>query len=283
MKCFYHSADLDGHCSGAIVKMKYPECEMIGINYGDAFPWSKINPSEKLFMCDFSLQPFQKMAKLAELIGMNLIWIDHHKSAMDEHEQWNSDHPAYLAIDGIRKDGIGACQLVWESLYVDRIIPTFIKLLAEYDVWNHTDPRTLSFQYGMRQFKDTYPLNQDLWQSLFDVEEVHRITEVGGIIIEYQDSENGKYCRARSFDVEIDGLKCIALNKGLTNSKVFDSVWDPEKYDAMMTFCLMSPDKGWTISLYTDKPSVDVSIIAKNRGGGGHKQAAGFQCAELPF
>ena len=41
MKCFYHSADLDGHCSGAIVKMVYPECELIGINYGDKFPDSQ--------------------------------------------------------------------------------------------------------------------------------------------------------------------------------------------------------------------------------------------------
>jgi len=177
MKAFYHSADLDGHCSGAIVKMKYPECEMVGINYGDYFPWGGVDPSEKLFMVDFSLQPFQKMAKLTEMIGMNLVWIDHHKTAMDEHKQWNNEHPAYLAIDGVRKNGIGACRLVWEYLYPGRHIPTFIKLLAEYDVWNHSDPRTLSFQYGMRQFKDTYPENQDLWNSLFDVEEVQRITE----------------------------------------------------------------------------------------------------------
>lgn len=78
-------------------------------------------------------------------------------------------------------------------------------------------------------------------------------------------------------------MKCIAINKGLTNSKVFDSVWNAEKYDAMLTFCLMSPKRGWTISLYSDKPGIDVSKIAKSRGGGGHKQAAGFQSKALPF
>ena len=30
MKCYYHSADLDGHCSGEIVRRRYPECQMIG-------------------------------------------------------------------------------------------------------------------------------------------------------------------------------------------------------------------------------------------------------------
>lgn len=277
MKCFYHSADLDGHCSGAILKMKYPECELVGINYGDDFPWHSIGQGEMIFMVDFSLQPFSRMVRLDNI--SQLVWIDHHKSAISDAKK------AGWKIDATKlREGIGACQIVWENIFIEpTTVPTFIKLLAEYDVWNHSDPRTLSFQYGMRQFKDTWPGNQDFWHSLFDVEEVQRITEIGGIIIKYQDSENEKYCRARSFEVEIDGLKCIAVNKGLTNSKVFDSVWDPEKYDAMATFCLMSPDKGWTISLYSDKPGIDVSKIAKNRGGGGHYNAAGFQSKELPF
>ena len=38
MKCFYHSADLDGQCSGAIVKLARPDCELVGIDYGDPFP-----------------------------------------------------------------------------------------------------------------------------------------------------------------------------------------------------------------------------------------------------
>jgi len=46
MKCFYHSVDLDGHCSGAIVKRAYPDCEMIGINYGDKFPWQQVYEGE---------------------------------------------------------------------------------------------------------------------------------------------------------------------------------------------------------------------------------------------
>lgn len=43
MKCFYHSSDLDGHCSGVIIKQKYPKCEMIGINYGQDFPYNTVN------------------------------------------------------------------------------------------------------------------------------------------------------------------------------------------------------------------------------------------------
>jgi oligoribonuclease NrnB/cAMP/cGMP phosphodiesterase (DHH superfamily) len=281
MKCFYHSADLDGHCSGAIVKYFRPNCELIGINYGDEFPWDGIDSQEIVFMVDYGLQPFSDMIRLNKIC--NLIWIDHHKSAIDDAvEVGFSPHEQNLRI------GIGACQLVWEYFrdrtdskpgYSFPVLPTFIKLLAEYDVWDHSDPRTLAFQYGMRFQKNTYPDNAEFWVSLFDGEEVQRITEMGGILLGYESNQNEKFISSFGFEVEFDGLKCVCANKGFTNSKLFDSVWDQEKYDAMLTF---SWRKGkWTVSLYTDKPGVDVSIIAKSHSGGGHVGAAGFQTSDI--
>ena len=83
MKCFYHSADLDGHCSGAIVKLKYPDCEMIGINYGDIIDINNIHQDEEVFMVDFCLQPFDGMLELNK--KAKLYWIDHHaKGSIDE-------------------------------------------------------------------------------------------------------------------------------------------------------------------------------------------------------
>ena len=115
MKCFYHSADLDGHCSGAIVKMAYPDCDMIGINYGDEFPWESIpiGCGEKVFMVDYSLQPYSEMRKLA-IHADPLIWIDHHKSVIEEHKEWVSVGNG--SILGTQKSGIGACALLWKYL-----------------------------------------------------------------------------------------------------------------------------------------------------------------------
>jgi hypothetical protein len=89
------------------------------------------------------------------------------------------------------------------------------------------------------------------------------------------------YARSCAFEVELDGLRCIAINKGLTNSLLFKSVYDPEKHDAMVSF--VRREKFWKVSIYADKPEVDASAICKARGGGGHKGAAGFQCEALPF
>ncbi len=280
MKCFYHSADLDGHCSGALVKMAHPDCELIPINYGDGFPWDSVpaGGGERVYMVDFSLQPYPKMRKL-DIHADPLIWIDHHISAIKDHKEWCEQGNG--GILGLLRVGIGACQLVWEYLNPGGTVPTFIKLLAQYDVWDHSDPRTLGFQYGMRQY-NTFPNdNMELWKELFDVERVQQIVNEGGLLLNYEQEQNKKFISSNGFKTELDGLKCIAANKIFTNSKLFDSVWDPKKYDAMLTFGWRKG--GWTVSLYTDKQGVDVSEIAKSRGGGGHVQAAGFPCTELPF
>ena len=277
MKCFYHSADLDGHCSGAIVKFFKPECELIGINYGDEFPWDSIESGETVYMVDFSLQPYVGNMNKLDIIADHFIWIDHHKSAIQEEDEWCT--PGNTRIMGLRRNGIGACALVWEYLSNKKPIPTFIKLLAEYDVWNHTDPRTLPFQYGMRFQEDTSPENEKFWYNLFDVEEVQRITEIGGTILEYEMQQNKKFISSFCFETIFCGLRCVCANKGFTNSQLFDSVWDSEKYDAMLTF---SWRKGkWTVSLYSDKPDIDVSVIARENGGGGHKGASGFQTDDI--
>ena len=287
MKCFYHSADLDGQCSGAIVKHFYPECELIGINYGRPFPWDAIEKNEPVFMVDFSLQPFEDMIRLANLA--TLVWIDHHKTAIDESVARHIEK----AISGLREVGRAGCELTWEYIqeFVMRDkpekapVPLAVHLLGRYDVWDLKNPQVLAFQYGMRTY-NTDPNDQGFWGRFFEPDEfpgweVDGIIWKGEAILEYEAQSNAKYMAAAAFPVLFDGLKCLAVNKLLSNSKLFESAWDRNKYDAMLAFGYRG--KGWTVSLYSDREDVDVGEVCKRRGGGGHKGAAGFQCDVLPF
>lgn len=299
MICFFHSADLDGHASGAIVKHVFPDCEMYGINYGQDFPWEKIVPGKTVFMVDFSLQPFDQMVNLNSLC--DLVWIDHHKTALDDAEK------AGFKCSGLRRMGVGACELTWEYLFSDTAIenpvPIAIHLLSQYDIFDHSDLRTLPFQYGFRMFPDTNPDNQLLWRRFFDrnhvlqYQNVSQTIEKGELILQYEESQNIKCCQGYSFETVLfdstvpfgqptsfSPKKAVCINRGFTNSKIFDSVYDPEKHDLMITFCrLPLPKRKWTLSFYSTKEDVDCGAIAKVFGGGGHRGAAGCQMDELPF
>ena len=117
------------------------------------------------------------------------------------------------------------------------------------------------------------------------------------IVLEYQRQRYEAMAKSRCFETHIiehpvprdyeryglpRRLRAIACNTGLVNSRLFDSVWDPEVHDVMVTF-QRTPQRQWTVSLYSTKDNVDCGAVAEAFGGGGHKGAAGFQCNQLPF
>lgn len=279
MKCFYHSADLDGICSAAIVLAKYPKCELFPINYGDDFPWDLIK-TEQVFMVDFSLT-IDEMLRLHHACGDNLIWIDHHESKIKDENEYTKK------ILGIRKVGQAGCELTWEFLHPGEKVPTAVYLLGRYDVWDHTNDMVLPFQWGMRQF-DVQP-DSEHWRYLLEDgdlatrdEMLHSILSQGATILKYQAAQNQKYIRAYGHEVEFDGLEAIAVNKGFTNSQLFDAVWDEEKYHIMMTYVQKKNGK-WNVSIYSTRDDINCGELAKRHGGGGHKGAAGFVTDECPI
>jgi oligoribonuclease NrnB/cAMP/cGMP phosphodiesterase (DHH superfamily) len=280
---FYHSADLDGHCSGAICKYAMPDAILHPINYGDPFPWGEIKRNDTVYMVDFSLQPFSDMVKLNSYLDgqeTGLVWIDHHKSAILEWEEHSR------AVKTAELDtNFAACELTWNYFFSPDDMPLAVFRLGRYDIWKHHEHEgCLEFQYGMRMY-ETDPRSftaMEMWTELFSVQlTLDKITNEGALLLRYEREQNKKFASAYAFETELDGLKCIAVNKGFTNSLVFESVYDEAKHDAMLSFAYRGGK--WTVSLYATKPEIDVSVICKARGGGGHKGAAGFQCDTLPF
>lgn len=274
---FYHSADFDGHCSGAIAWQVHPDAETIPFNYGDPFPWHLVGPSSLVIMVDVSL-PIEDMIRLDALCGV-FCWIDHHKTAIEAAEAVG------LAPEGLREVGRAACELAWEWFHPHEDAPRAVHLLGRYDVWDHSDPDTLPFQFGLRLERDTTP-GAAVWGELLNprsiqITTVNPIIRRGRVVLDYQANENAKYAASCAFETELEGLRLVAINRRLANSQLFDSVYDPDKHDAMCSFGWQGGE--WCFSLYSTKPEVDVSAVAKMYGGGGHKGAAGFSLSFVPF
>lgn len=302
MICIYHNRDLDGFTSGAIVKKwhdelnDYPdnvgkgELKLIGYDYGMPVPdlFVQIPKGEPVIMIDVSL----KMADMAKLArhSKNLIWIDHHISAIKEYEAFMTEqeehyHPYFKAV---LQDGIAACEVGWKYLFPNELMPNAVLLLGEYDTWRNGDKlrweeEILPMQFGMRlhcNSPETFPKGLIYRNYENQVgQSVGEIIKQGKTVLKYQAMINETQCKKASFEIEFEGLKAICLNGGGFNSDVFKSVYDESKHDIMMPF--QFDGKQWTISLYTTKDEVDCSAIAKSKGGGGHKKAAGFQVKEI--
>lgn len=278
MKCFYHKSDLDGHCSGAIIKEKYPDCKMIGVDYNDCLDnleltFDTINKDEDIFVVDFrfSIEDMQWLSDNA-----TLHWVDHHKTALDE-----AHEVGFISSGGqLLEIGKAGCELTWIYEHGETDMPLAVSLLGRYDVWDHEDKRTLPFQYGMRTHPNTLPDCQEVWNKVFnDYVYWMKIIETGEIILAYENSQNTMYAKGMSYEAEFEGLRAIVMNKAYANSKAFDSIYDDSKHDIMIMYGVKPGEIKY--SLYSVKAEIDVSEIAKKYGGGGHKGAAGFYTKTL--
>lgn len=278
MKCFYHT-DMDGHCAGAIVKRAMGNqkddgtgFEYIAINYNQDFPFDKIKSDEEVIIVDFSLQKPGNFEKLLN-ITKRVIWIDHHKTAI---EKWQHLEDS---VKGIRRDGVAGCVLTWEYFFPNKPVPHIVELLGDYDIWAFKfGAITNNLQAGIRLY-DTEP-ESPMWDKWLGDDYVpFEETEKGEVALQYRDNYYGGLIKSWSFFTEFEGYKVVACNAGSVSSQLFGSV--KEDYDIMMPFVF--DGKQWTVSIYTKKTNIDCSELAKKYGGGGHRQAAGFQCDQLPF
>ncbi len=279
-KCFYHSKDLDGKCSGAIIKTAVPDCKMIGFDYGERFPWEEITKDDTIYMVDLSRPTVDELFKIEDSCE-EFILIDHHKSIFEKlKDSERKLKNVHMELDK------AACQIAWKVMFPNKITPTAVILLGKYDIWHHDDPRVVLFQMGMLAY-ETHPLS-DIWREIFNQKgEGHyekiiiKTIELGERIKQYQNNAD-KWAMNFTFVTEWEGLRFLCLNNVRTGSPQFNSKYDPKIHDAFLIF-YRTPEKKWSVHMYTEKKELDLSVIAEKYGGGGHTDACGCEMSELPF
>lgn len=199
--CIYHSVDLDGWMSAAIVMYRffktydkvriYDQTEknlvdyvtnsnpkdditiiMKGWNYGDPIPDTL--EFETVIMCDVSFTK-EEMLKIYNHHSDHFIWIDHHISAIKD----NDCHAGYckfgenynLYVNGSRLTEYSACELTWNYFFPLTNMPKIVNLLGKYDTFRHKgsfeELEVNEFQYGARELiSNVYDAYKYLWESL---------------------------------------------------------------------------------------------------------------------
>lgn len=251
----HHSADFDGLFCREIARKFLPDAELIGWDFKDE-PLD-MPQCDTLYVMDLPLdKPFgftwDKEHHSIRYFRGNVVWIDHHKSAIDSHPK---------DIPGYRIDGVAACRLAWQWFvqfeqsdfrelhppydlpllkhYIDREVPEplAVRLAGEYDIWDKRDPRAELFQHGLRSRELTHlDWTSMLWlNQRMSVAEVEGLVSVGhqgmlnpdgtvdnpiviGLlqnakVVQYvRDSEYRDVITQQGFDVEFEGLKFLACN-----------------------------------------------------------------------
>lgn len=287
--CLYHVADLDGHCSGAIVHYALEgEVELMPINYGYPIPEDEVFRGRDVYIVDFSLRPWGEMERIHKLVtgnGYKFVYIDHHqREVLNCKEYEKREGIKVLGLRDADEPGKAACYLTWKYIFNEGM-PAFIELLSRWDVWDH-DLEVRQFQYGMR-LEDTNPIGEEaiaFWYDLFDCIDNEQIIEercvLGSAILKYQQQQWDIQARSKSFRMIWKGYQCLFANHPPVGSDFFKSVLTDED-DIMVQFIYDPKKRMWKFSLRTVKDDIDVATIAAEYDGGGHSKAAGFHIHDL--
>lgn len=298
----FHHNDADGRCAARWVLEAKLERDKRGgpgelitfieMDYAKQVPFDMVMENEEVYIVDFSFEP-EDMRKLLS-ITKNVIWIDHHKTAIEKYQGFEYDIP------GLRYNSIAGCMLTYCYLFhmteygvgkvaadfqpsMTEFAPRFTKLIADWDVW--------SFEYGdeTRQFvtalnaEDTRP-ESDFWYYLMTDSKSNcnyrlaLLIDDGKKMLRFRDGFAKNYIPL-GFHTMFEGYRCFAMNIGHINSEWFKEVTKGNPYDILIAFVFNG--KKFQVSLYSE--TVNVSEIAKKYGGGGHLKASGFVCECLPF
>lgn len=314
----YHDADFDGLLSREVclfhLKRNHPHAVIhdYGWDYGRPLPNCQLKRSfeehdqqlvadawenyDQIYIVDLSVDELMKREDLKPKI----IWIDHHKSAIQRYGNLN--------FFGYRLDGVAACRLCWQWFTVtiapepksgvlgilkqkeafERGVdePRLLYLAGIYDVWDKDNPDfedAKVLQFGLRALSpDGF---RDLVDAQFDgcSDDANSLLQdaisTGVGIKRYCDRNNFDYAKTYAHTLEWEGLRFCALNIGQRgNSDLLLGGIDPMHHDACFAW-RYTGDGSCMISLYhiAGKEHHDLSVIATKHGGGGHRGACGFR------
>lgn len=260
--CIYHKNCFDGICAAWVTQKRFPRCELRAMNHGEEFPFHEYGGNDRIFIVDFSF-PRIVMEAIKNQVE-SLLVLDHHKTA-----QANCEGLSYCIFD-INESG---ASLAWKYFFPNHPIPRLVKYIADRDLWKFE----MSQSEDINAYIQSYPMETGWYEQLFlqlDTPEGWEIAWVAGQAINrYKKQMVNTICANAAFDK--NGIPTV--NTSLLFSEVGHELCKifPDKPYAQYYFDRLKDNtRQWGARSIGD---FDVSEVAKQNGGGGHKNAAGWQ------
>jgi oligoribonuclease NrnB/cAMP/cGMP phosphodiesterase (DHH superfamily) len=255
----YHAQCPDGFGAAyAAWKVLGDKAEYLPVQHQQPAP--ELKHKSQVYMVDFCypqatiLDYVQKMKQVTIL--------DHHQSAEADLAAIDlAVYPNLSVTFDMQKSG---AVLAWEHFH-DTPVPEMLQYIQDKDLWKFDLPFSKEFSAGLRG----YDLDFKLWDSMSPL----KLIEEGKILLRYQNQLVQKICKNMRF-TKVAGYEVPTVNSSTLQSEIGNQL------------CQMYPNHPFAVVYFdaTDKRfhslrsigDFDVSEIAAQFGGGGHRNASGF-------
>ena len=253
----YHANCTDGFGAAySAWKLLGNRAEYYACKHGTAPPDVK---GKNVVILDFSFDnaTTKKMIEDADTLTV----IDHHKSAVVEL------HDISNAIFDMAHSGT---VLAWNFFHPGKEPPKFLTYIEDRDLWKWELPYSKEFSAAF----DMIPFEFEEFEKFEDDSVFDDAVKRGSYILAYSKTVVKKVCE-KAIARKMNGKDVLVVNASHWMSEIGARL-APDCDFAMIWFWDHEAEHT-KVSLRAFHEAVDVSEIAKQFGGGGHKKAAGFQ------
>lgn len=238
-----------------------------------------------MLLVDFSYKRPMLERIIAEAASVTIL--DHHKSAQADLEPLLAEGVLKGEFDMLRSGAMMAWQFCYpegvtlplglSADYASGYVPWLVRYVQDRDIWTWKEDRAKEVTCWL----NLLPLNFEHWsKACLDLEDETRfenIVEIGAALLQKLDQDVSTGVRATKrrmiiggFDVPVANLPHFLASEAgnvLCQGEPFAATYY-DTADGRRSFSLRSDNQ--------NPSSVDVSLVAVQYGGGGHRNASGF-------
>jgi oligoribonuclease NrnB/cAMP/cGMP phosphodiesterase (DHH superfamily) len=290
--CIYHGNCADGFTAAWVVRRYFNgEVDFHAGIYQNEPP--KIQPGQIVIFVDFSYKREVMLKFIQEQHPEGVLLLDHHKSAAEdlkERDCYFINMGAYQGrlhwgrfLDNLAQDGVeggprvytifdmerSGAGLAWDFFFPDEARPALIDRVEDRDLWKFKHSDTRAVQAAVF----SYPYEFGAWDALFRTD--LSILRTEGEAIERKHFKDIKeLVGVVTRPMKIGGHEVLMANLPYTlTSDAGHQLAQGKPFGG----CYWDTPEGRVFSLRSTDEGIDVSEIAKQYGGGGHRNASGFR------
>lgn len=266
----YHAPCADGFTAAWIaesVLSQDMDVELYPADYRESAPIDLITKDTKVYILDFSY-PWEQMLAICDAASRHVVLLDHHKTALENLA--NFEHPNLIKV--LDRDYSGA-GLSWRWFFPNKAMPPLVQRVQDRDLWRFqfADSKEVSEAIFSR------PYTLEAWDEMaaMDIED---LAYEGASIKRKKDKDIDEFIAAHARPIYIGDYEILACNLPyFYASECGQRLLDLFQANSFAATYFDTVDGYRQFSLRSANDRLDVSLIAKKFGGGGHRNAAGFR------
>ena len=262
--CIYHGNCIDGFTAAWAVWRAHPEAEFVAGHYGEPPPDCT---GRNVVMVDFSYKR-DVLLQIADAANHVLI-LDHHKSAQAELVDLPDNVTAEFDMER------SGAMMAWKYFHPGRQVGKLIEHVQDRDLWRFQLEHTKAFHANLATQQQDFKRWDSITELISHVAGYYEFLSHGSSILRIQNKQVRDLIEAGATRANIGGHYVPVLNAPFfCASDAGHILCQGEPFAAIF----WHTPKGVTYSLRSSTDGgMDVSEIAQQYGGGGHKHAAGFK------